>query len=540
MSIISTSFETTLKMANAVLDGLKTSVAKESETSKGVLLGLKSKVDSAYGQAKESLSSGERHDYEAFSARVTGILFGYSPKDEKKSRKEHAAIVFIPKLGACLNNAEYKLFADPSKPVKEKDLAVVSLDVKQSWMIVRVGKVYEKMLHYTDGAKESQFDKGGFAALQAEVKIKLSSFKRGQFVAPLYLDTVSSPHGTLNKGDFALLKRSGNHSQAGYQIVKIVAIKEKSVIEYEVDGHNYIQNAKRFMTLNVQLDTYLKSHVSNLRASEPFLDTDELDFDWSAATFMGVRSTNALIFAQGLEGYKGSDKYTLMVPELGKHKIIHSAVTNFTDGPLVSLGSGALRELLLLNPKSAVLENSYQTLASKLKKGGILATEETLKIVLDYVRFDLFSLHNDPVKRMSILLEEIGDDKNTLLLKHTDSQGRVTMMPAVALDLFIKKKIGVCRQAALATVYLLDRLTAQGFLSGTVYHIRDNVLDGSHVWAAFIPRLRKGETVEKWHIDPMWGKLIDFAKPANVAYLKGLYGEKPIDNEISKTLLKTF
>jgi hypothetical protein len=110
----------------------------------------------------------------------------------------------------------------------------------------------------------------------------------------------------------------------------------------------------------------------------------------------------------------------------------------------------------------------------------------------------------------------------------------------ISIDDFIKANLGVCRHHALVTVYLLDRLLTETnpLIEGTVQHIRGN-LDGSirggHIWTTFIPKHTSGASLEKWHLDTYWDRLVNFADDEALKKLKRDYGIEMMDDQIRRT-----
>jgi len=209
--------------------------------------------------------------------------------------------------------------------------------------------------------------------------------------------------------------------------------------------------------------------------------------------------------------------------------------------PIVSCGSTSGREVIALNPKNSPLLNAhYNHIVAYLKsQAGHLSEREILTYVKDYIcNYMLFRSTEPWVERL--LDQLVADFKRekpdqSLDYEHLNYRSRDTItvqVPFIPIDHFIEKGVGVCRQHALITAYILDRLTYEEppLLKGAAQHIRDNIPFGAHVWTTFI-----SESGAKWHIDTLWNQIEDFSDPAKRQELAFAYGEDAMRNQARRT-----
>lgn len=153
-----------------------------------------------------------------------------------------------------------------------------------------------------------------------------------------------------------------------------------------------------------------------------------------------------------------------------KVQILDGHVTNFLRNKLVAIGAYT-REIILLDPESILLNEAYDTIKEYINMGK-MNPDEIMLFLVSFLRDSVFQ-------------NEVSEDKITELA-NTHSVGLFNDEPIVPMDAFFKNGLGVCRHHALLLSYFLDRLQHEGlFLKGTVYHHRDLIERGAHIWVMF-------------------------------------------------------
>ena len=132
-------------------------------------------------------------------------------------------------------------------------------------------------------------------------------------------------------------------------------------------------------------------------------------------------------------------------------------VTRYTrnfNQKLASVGASNSREIILLNPDSQTLEDTYLKLKSAVKKQKNIAMKLQ---VLNKITQKVF-----PNSKLN-----------------TNYDGKF-----ISLGQFIRDNAGVCRHHTLLNCYLLSRLKEDGLIpkDSEIIHHRQNVKQGAHTW----------------------------------------------------------
>ncbi len=163
----------------------------------------------------------------------------------------------------------------------------------------------------------------------------------------------------------------------------------------------------------------------------------------------------------------------------------------------VYLGSGSREEIVVDDTKSDVkkdyedleVKKAYEDLYEKLWEKVRSRQEEQKKLgqdnnVKNGILSDVFELVMEEMKYDGDFAEKAAD-------KFEDQK--------INLSYFISAKKGVCRHQALLVGYLLERLTAEGYIDGKASIDRNYVSGvGAHAWVRYI----SGTTKEIFIIDP--------------------------------------
>jgi hypothetical protein len=154
----------------------------------------------------------------------------------------------------------------------------------------------------------------------------------------------------------------------------------------------------------------------------------------------------------------------------------------------VYLGSGKREEIVVDDTKSEVkkaYEDLYEQLWEKVrnrqKEQEELGQDNNIK---NGILSDVFALVMEKMQYDSDFADKAGDE-------FEDQK--------INLSYFINAKKGVCRHQALLVGYLLERLTAEGYIDGKVSIDRNSVAGvGAHAWV----RYTSGTTGDIFIIDP--------------------------------------
>ncbi|MHB1949722.1 MAG: hypothetical protein ACYCQI_16610 [Gammaproteobacteria bacterium] len=153
-----------------------------------------------------------------------------------------------------------------------------------------------------------------------------------------------------------------------------------------------------------------------------------------------------------------------------KVQILDGHVTNFRRHKLVAIGAYT-REIILLDPESKLLNEAYDTIKEYIHMGKMNPND----VIIFLISF----------LRHSVFYNKASEEKITELAS-THSVGVFNDEPIVPISAFFENGLGICRHHALLLCYFLDRLQHEGhFPKGTVYHHRDLIEGGAHIWVMF-------------------------------------------------------
>ncbi len=294
---------------------------------------------------------------------------------------------------------------------------------------------------------------------------------------------------------------------------------------------------------SAQLDYENKDFIINELLTEP-ADEEHIVEAEPKIVEAGPRTVEMKQFLSNFPAY--DQNQNLIELNHKKYVPITGALRDISTKAVASCGSSSKREILVLDPdNSPKLKKHYAELKEILinfqkNQGKALFEEEVLKQVRDYVRHHIFLTRNIPdlSEKIDGFVELKHKSKQTPKAVYEVSKNYVADVPIISIDEFIKEEIGICRHHALVTGYLLDRLTKEPeprMLEGIVQCMRDNIVHNgeraAHTWIAFLSTKEK----KRWHIDTLWGELIDFSTQQGIEHLKLRgYGENAINNQIKK------
>lgn len=203
-----------------------------------------------------------------------------------------------------------------------------------------------------------------------------------------------------------------------------------------------------------------------------------------------------------------------------KFRIADGSVTDFISEPIVSIGAGLGRELIILDQSSATLKQNYQLLKNKLTALPQPTSIETvIEATMQAVRQMLNAdSPNDLEKTLNNFCDNKAKDGKSL--KYKDR-------PVITMGEFVRAKVGVCRHHALLMSYLLNQAQKDGLLpSGKIHHTRDNVKAGPHVWVTYLP----ANSQAIYLADSLWNRLVDLNTTSNTDNKVRGYGSEVLEN----------
>lgn len=275
-----------------------------------------------------------------------------------------------------------------------------------------------------------------------------------------------------------------------------------------------------------------------LVATELKLSSVEVAFEQDQAEELfdfGKRSIISRGFVNQLSNYKNGG--------LEIEGNIYSAITgctqNFSTTHLASCGSTPLqREVLFLDPNNSPLLAKHYT-QFRQTVNSQMTTEQVLKELMRYVRTEIFPSCNH-TQGLEAKVDEMVDKASATYPTVTNAKYPWKKIPIIPIDDFIKADLAVCRHHAFVVVYMVDRLLTESnpLIEGTVQHIRGNLdgrVQGAHIWATFIPKRKTGAMIEKWHLDTLWDRLVNFADEEVLKMLKNDYGVEMMDDQMRRT-----
>lgn len=186
-----------------------------------------------------------------------------------------------------------------------------------------------------------------------------------------------------------------------------------------------------------------------------------------------------------LKNFNNYDSTNQILPINGiDHQVVSSATTQFADNllPLVSCGASKSREFVLFDPKnSPILQRRYRKLFKILdahiqQTKSRLSPEDLLSLTMSYMKSSVFPSSRHLDSKMKKLLDTAKRDD--------DAQ------QYLPIDLFLDKKLGVCRHHALVAAYFLDRFIQHHpekcTFIGKVQVMRDDIKGGAHAWLTLV------------------------------------------------------
>ena len=334
----------------------------------------------------------------------------------------------------------------------------------------------------------------------------------------------------FKRGDIVIAPNDSHPPQ--YSFVKILGLqgdKRDEIVFALQSGEIAVIKCKDAYALKVPVAIKIISTEPRIEFTpeEAILDTE------------GVRTAAMRNFLTRFPDYDAGHK-TLNIQNKTYTPVTGNA-TNFTEQPLVSIGSSSSREVLTLDPKNSPhLAKHYNNLLENLNKlqkqqGRPLDEKQVLDYVMNYVNKNIFpySAVPDIEKKVDDMVDAKKNDARNKSKIICDNE----QVPVIPIDDFIKAGIGVCRHKALVASYLLDRLGKEPkpVIQGIVQQMRDNVTgeagSGGHIWVTMM----SSKTGQKWHIDPMDQVVADFSDPTVLNTLKKHYGASAIENEVFRS-----
>ncbi len=196
-----------------------------------------------------------------------------------------------------------------------------------------------------------------------------------------------------------------------------------------------------------------------------------------------------------------------------KYYIVDSGLDQFSDLPIVAFGGPESGTIIAIDPKNSPLLNAcFNTLKDKILEiveylGMPLTTEQILSLTIKTVKQQFLKVYIDAVKNVT--------NTNGNHVSLPDKNGNIHAFRVVSLEAYLKAKIGSSLQQTLMTCYLLHKLIvtfpSQPILKGIVQMQRFNFsFTEGYYCATFIPS-KVDELKQRWFVDPIKGKCINFA-----------------------------
>ncbi len=341
----------------------------------------------------------------------------------------------------------------------------------------------------------------------------------------------------LKKGQYAI-RRSSRYTEDNptYALIKGDSKNDHCLVKFDSETGHMLCREKAYTSLSNLLKDLIEGQpslpvpVPIPPTTEPALGPHEIGYERAEAEELfaeGLRTKHSQSFIKGLTCFRDS-KLNI---DGKSFEAITGKTQQFSRQPVVSCGSSATREIILLDPlHSPLLEAHYKQFRRELNPK--MSTQEILQALKDYVRKEIFTNSKETE------LNRIINDARTTARTATHEDMPQVPIPLIPIDHFIEKKCGVCRHHALVAAYMIDKLLAEQnpLIEGTLQHMRGNVIMGAHVWVTFIPKRKPGRDPEKYHLDTLWNLLVNFAKKDSVELLeKAGYGKTMIDDQIART-----
>lgn len=176
---------------------------------------------------------------------------------------------------------------------------------------------------------------------------------------------------------------------------------------------------------------------------------------------------------------------TTLVVNSGVWRQMDSSVTEADVGRFACMGFSTTREVCTVDyEKSTVIQNVYGKLKEKIEKIhedfsskkdlDLKGLEEIVLLTIQQEIIDTFDKTDDSNETTIV---EAAKEKST---DYVTIDGQ--KIPLISLDVFIEKRIGICRHRAMLFSVLASRLKKDGLLLGEVRMVRDIVKGGAHAW----------------------------------------------------------
>lgn len=178
--------------------------------------------------------------------------------------------------------------------------------------------------------------------------------------------------------------------------------------------------------------------------------------DWDYTRLAKVRGENDGVFGDPDERSKYG--YYMGRPIIGRDSRI--------SGGVYTTGRG---EGLVVDEKYGRLLGCYKDIRDEMQRR-IKRGEDSKTFILDQVYKYVEKLLPYDMEEVKEILKDLGADIEPV---------------KVALDVFIKERVGVCRHQAILIGYLLEKLVADGVLSGNVSVDRNMNSEFGHAWVRY-------------------------------------------------------
>ncbi|CAF24551.1 hypothetical protein [Candidatus Protochlamydia amoebophila] len=219
------------------------------------------------------------------------------------------------------------------------------------------------------------------------------------------------------------------------------------------------------------------------------------------------------------------------------YQVVTSEVTQFAEPekPLVSCGSSASREMILLDPQNSPAlndkYNQFEQLIMKFMraKGKPNLSPKELLILTNYfmstIVFPKDSLANERINKL------VANSQNDAAIYKINSQ------PCIPIDVFIVNQVGVCRHHSLVAAFFLDKFIQThpdiGF-TGKVQIMRDELVKdnrviGAHAWITL-----GFNNDQILLLDSLNGFLGDLNEEDFQKKIRKVFGDKAIRHQLEK------
>ena len=154
------------------------------------------------------------------------------------------------------------------------------------------------------------------------------------------------------------------------------------------------------------------------------------------------------------------------------------------DQKFASIGSDPAREILLVDPHSALLIQMYQTFLKKIRQHKMVSPLEIIASLMKHLHEPF--LVPEHLKPFRPTIESINEEwiarGNQFVIKN-DKKEKV---PVVPIDHYVLQKRFACRHYAALTGVFICKSIKDGLFAGKVRQHRDKTPIGPHAWIMFI------------------------------------------------------